>query len=129
MPKKALLEEGCPFTKLIHVLSRPWTLLILHALHTNGATRFGALRRLVGGISPRLLTDRLRLLERNDLVFRRYEASVPPKVTYGYTQRMEEFGKFLEDINKLAIRWDRQDSKERPLRRSHDLQPTGRSRN
>ena len=113
MPKKAILEENCPFTRLIHVVSRPWTLQILYSLHSNGPTRFGALRRLVAGISSRLLTDRLRLLERNGLVFRRYEASVPPKVTYGYTRRMEEFGKILEAVNTLAIRWDRQDSRNR----------------
>ena len=82
---------------------------ILSALHSNGPSRFGALRRAVPGISARVLTDRLRLLEANRLILRHYEPSVPPKVTYSFTRRYAALGKLLSDMNKLAIRWRRED--------------------
>ena len=50
----------CAIHGLLEVLARPWTMHILWTLSTNGPTRFGVLRRQVGGISSRVLTERLR---------------------------------------------------------------------
>jgi DNA-binding HxlR family transcriptional regulator len=47
----------------LEVLERPWTTYILWILCSQGAQRFGQLRRAVGGISAKVLTERLRLLE------------------------------------------------------------------
>jgi DNA-binding HxlR family transcriptional regulator len=117
MPKKTT-GQSCPFIDLIDMLSRPWTIYILTALNNNGPSRFGALRRAVPGISARVLTDRLRLLEANRLILRHYEPSVPPKVTYSFTQRYAALGKLLSNMNELAVRWRREDLKRQPSRRS-----------
>jgi DNA-binding HxlR family transcriptional regulator len=55
---------------------------ILWVLDTNGALRFGELRRKVEGISPKVLTERLRMLEAIKIVQRDYEPTIPPQVTY-----------------------------------------------
>jgi len=55
--------EDCPMQKLLSILAGPWTFYILHVLRTEGPTRFGALRRRISGISSKVLTERLRLLE------------------------------------------------------------------
>jgi DNA-binding HxlR family transcriptional regulator len=61
-----------------------WSLLVLYALE-GGTLRFAELRRTVDGISQKMLTQTLRILERDGLVSRRIDASVPPKVEYSLT--------------------------------------------
>ncbi len=90
---------------LLEVLTRPWTMHILWALSTNGATRFGALRRQIEGISSRVLTERLRLLERKGFIYRDYEPTIPPAVTYGITDRMKDIEKVLHQLEALARKW------------------------
>ncbi len=99
----------CPIHELIEVLARPWTMHILYALSTQGPQRFGVLRRGVEGISSRLLAERLRLLERRGFVFRHYEPTIPPAVTYGITKRMRDIEKVLAELEHLARKWRQED--------------------
>ena len=102
--------HACPFGELLEILARPWTMHILWALSTNGPTRFGALRRQVAGISSRVLTERLRVLEQKGFVFRDYEPTIPPSVTYGITKRMKDISKVMGDLNELARKWQQEDA-------------------
>lgn len=68
--------------------------------------RFSILRRQVPGISPRVLTERLRMLEAAGFVFRHYEQTIPPCVTYGITDRMKDIEKVLVQMEALARKWD-----------------------
>jgi len=83
---------------------------ILWMLSTNGPTRFGALRRQIGGISSRVLTERLRTLEQKGFVYRDYEPTIPPSVTYGITNRMKDIRKVLDQMNDLGKKWQVEDS-------------------
>jgi len=99
----------CPMAGLLEVLTRPWTMHILWALSTNGPTRFGALRRQIDGISSRVLTERLRLLEQKEFIYRDYEPTIPPSVTYGITKRMKDIQKVLGELDQLARKWQQED--------------------
>jgi len=99
----------CPMGGLLEVLTRPWTMHILWALSTNGPTRFGVLRRQVDGISSRVLTERLRLLEQKGFIYRDYEPTIPPSVTYGITKRMKDIQKVLGELDQLARKWQQED--------------------
>lgn len=90
---------------LLRVLSGPWTLHILWILTSEGPVRFGALRQKVEGISAKVLTERLRLLETEGFILRQYEASIPPKVTYALSDKMCELNPILCDLNRLAAAW------------------------
>jgi len=79
---------------------------ILWSLSTNGPMRFGALRKNVTGISARVLTERLRTLEDAGFVFRHYEQTIPPAVTYGITDRMKDIQKVLAQLEALARKWN-----------------------
>ena len=94
---------------LLEVLTRPWTIHILWALSTNGPSRFGVLRRQIEGISSRVLTERLRLLEQKGFVYRDYEPTIPPSVTYGITKRMRDIDKVLGELDQLARKWQQED--------------------
>jgi DNA-binding HxlR family transcriptional regulator len=105
MGRPAQPPKPCAIHSLLEVLARPWTMYILWTLSQGGPTRFGALRRQVEGISPRVLTERLRELEQKGFVYRHYGPSIPPAVTYGITKRMNNIGKVLEQLEGLARRW------------------------
>jgi DNA-binding HxlR family transcriptional regulator len=100
----------CPMAGLLEVLARPWTMHILWVLSTNGATRFGVLRRQIEGISSRVLTERLRLLEQKGFIYRDYEPTIPPSVTYGITKRMKDIQKVLSELDHLARSWQEEDA-------------------
>jgi DNA-binding HxlR family transcriptional regulator len=90
---------------LLELLTRPWTLHILWSLSTQGPMRFGVLRKNVDGISARVLTERLRTLEDKGFIFRHYEPTIPPAVTYGITERMKDIQKVLAQLEGLARKW------------------------
>jgi DNA-binding HxlR family transcriptional regulator len=98
-------HTACPVSILMNMLAGPWTMYILWILATAGPTRFGALRRQVEGISTKMLTERLRMLEQEGIVYRHYRATVPPQVTYGMTERGGELVAVLAQLNDLAQRW------------------------
>src|SRR5229473_3891680 len=109
MRQAAKKPDSCPFGELLEILARPWTMHVLWVLSTNGPTRFGALRRQVEGISSRVLTERLRSLEQKGFIYRKYEPTIPPAVTYGITKRMQDIGSVLDELNRLAQSWQRED--------------------
>jgi len=94
-----------PLAKLLGILSSPWTLLLLHRLHIEGPKRFGELRRRLGAISTKTLTERLRMLEAEGWVSRHYEPTVPPQVTYSITERVLELDGVLKELDRIAERW------------------------
>ncbi|MFE4862164.1 winged helix-turn-helix transcriptional regulator [Streptomyces sp. NPDC056670] len=66
-------------------IANKWAFLIIEALGA-GTLRFGALRNEIEGISHKMLTQNLRMLERNGLVERRVHPTVPPRVEYTLTE-------------------------------------------
>jgi DNA-binding HxlR family transcriptional regulator len=103
--RSAQTPSPCAIGGMLELLTRPWTLHILWALSHNGPMRFGVLRRQVEGISARVLTERLRTLENAGFVFRHYEQTIPPAVTYGITERMKDIEKVLAQLEGLSRKW------------------------
>lgn len=68
----------------LELVSGKWTILVVFALHAK-RSRPGELRRAIDGISPRMLVQTLRKLERHGLVERVVHPVVPPKVEYALT--------------------------------------------
>jgi DNA-binding HxlR family transcriptional regulator len=100
-----MTPSPCAIGGLLELLTRPWTLHILWSLSTNGPMRFGVLRKNVARISSRVLTERLRTLEDKGFVFRHYQPTIPPAVTYGITDRMQDIEKVLAQLEGLARKW------------------------
>jgi DNA-binding HxlR family transcriptional regulator len=103
--RTAKIPSPCAIGGLLELLTRPWTLHVLWVLSHNGPMRFGVLRRQIEGISARVLTERLRTLEGAGFVFRHYEQTIPPAVTYGITDRMKDIEKVLAQLEGLARKW------------------------
>ncbi len=96
---------------ILRQLMGPWTTYILWVLRNKGPLRFGALKKEVPGISAKMLTERLRTLERGGLIYRHYETTVPPKVTYGLASRGLELQPVLDSFAALGREWQREDKK------------------
>lgn len=96
---------SCSIEDLLNRLSGTWTIYILWFLHKDGALRFGELRRKIGEISTKVLTERLRMLESMGIIDRHYAPKIPPQVTYSLTDRGKELTKALTPLYKLAHRW------------------------
>src|SRR5437667_2215090 len=94
-----------PLAKLLGILACPWTLLLLHRLHIEGPKRFGELKRRLGGISTKTLTDRLRMLEAEGWLTRHYEPTIPPQVTYTITKKVLELHGVMTELDRIAERW------------------------
>lgn len=105
MRRSTKSPSPCAIGGLLELLTRPWTMHILWHLSTNGPMRFGVLKKNVDGISSRVLTERLRTLEGKGIVFRHYEPTIPPAVTYGITERMKDIEKVLTQLEGLARKW------------------------
>lgn len=79
-----LLAETCPSREVLRHLTNRWGMLTLIALRTE-TLRFSALRRRIGGISERMLTQTLQDLEGDGFVNRVALDIVPPHVEYSLT--------------------------------------------
>jgi DNA-binding HxlR family transcriptional regulator len=115
MTKTEPKEGGatCPMDFILRMLMGPWTTYIIYNLRTSGPQRFGELKRRVGSISAKMLTERLRTLEGAGLVSRDYEATIPPKVTYTLTRRGHELDGVMEKLAEIAVRWEAEDKARR----------------
>jgi DNA-binding HxlR family transcriptional regulator len=92
-----VLDPNCPSRRTLALLADKWTLLVILAL-MNGSKRNGELKRLLGDISQKMLTQTLRELEAHGLVERISYHEVPPRVEY----RLTELGLSLsEPINAI----------------------------
>lgn len=76
--------KSCPTRVLLDRIADKWTVLLLTTLK-GGPMRFNALKRRVEGVSQKMLSQTLRQLERDGLVSRSVEATVPISVTYAIT--------------------------------------------
>ncbi|MFG3037929.1 winged helix-turn-helix transcriptional regulator [Streptomyces sp. NPDC048330] len=100
-PPKSLLADVdggmCPARLVLeHVTSR-WGVLILIALHER-SYRFSELRRHVGRVSEKMLTQTLQTLERDGFVRRDAKPVIPPRVDYSLTPLGEEAARRVREL-------------------------------
>jgi len=93
-------EYYCPVKLTTDVIGGKWKPLILFYLE-SGTKRFGELRKLIPGMTKKMLTQHLRDLERDEVIRRKVYAVVPPKVEYSLTRH----GDSLKPILKLMSAW------------------------
>ncbi|MEU5041243.1 winged helix-turn-helix transcriptional regulator [Streptomyces griseorubiginosus] len=76
--------KGCPTNQLLDRLSDKWVSLVVAAL-SGGPMRYSDLSRKIAGVSPKMLTQTLRTLERDGILTRTITPSVPVRVDYALT--------------------------------------------
>lgn len=94
---------------LLRLIMGQWTCYILWVLCSQGPQRFGALKRSIPGLSSKVLTERLRLLEEARIIYRDHLPSIPPQVTYGLSERGKELVTAMDELFTIAKRWCEED--------------------
>jgi DNA-binding HxlR family transcriptional regulator len=117
-------EQACPIAPVVDIVFSRWTTPILWVLHEYGRHRFVELERRITTITPKVLTERLRQLERDGLVVRTYHAEVPPRVEY----EISELGRSLSPLFASLSTWSVNLTKVEQARRTYDAREQMRTR-
>ena len=92
---------ACPSRQVLDRISDKWVTLVLVAL-AGGPRRYSDLSRVIAGVSQKMLTQTLRILERDGLVSRTMTAAVPVRVDYELTPLGESLMPALHAIKSWA---------------------------
>lgn len=90
----------CPVELTLDVVGGKWKVLLLWNMR-DGIKRYGELKKLVPGITHKMLTQQLRELEDDGIISRKVYEIVPPRVEYSLTER----GKQLRPILDMMGQW------------------------
>lgn len=93
-------DDRCASRGVLDRLADKWSTLVTGAL-TEGPRRFGQLSRKIPGVSPKMLTQTLRNLERDGMLTRTQHETVPPQVDYELTA----LGRSLETLHQHVRAW------------------------
>jgi DNA-binding HxlR family transcriptional regulator len=93
--------SACQISPVVDLLFSRWTTPILWTLNQHGRQRFVELERAIATITPKVLTQRLRQLERDGLVVRTCHREVPPRVEYEIT----DLGRSLAPLFQSLSVW------------------------
>lgn len=98
--KMELFDTSCAGHQMLEQLANKWMVLIIYAL-TQGKKRYSELRQQIVGVSPKMLIQNLRNLERCGLIEREVYPTVPPRVDYSLTP----LGKSLAEPLAVLGEW------------------------
>jgi DNA-binding HxlR family transcriptional regulator len=92
--------QKCPAETTLDVIGGRWKVLIVWQLF-RGEMRFSELSRALDGITQKMLTQQLRELEKDGIVYRQVYAQIPPKVEYSLTP----LGESLRPVVDAMCEW------------------------
>jgi DNA-binding HxlR family transcriptional regulator len=87
--------------RAMQLIGDVWTLKIIYTLMT-GTRRFGEILEVMGNVSPKTLSNRLKMLEEIQFVQRQAFAEIPPRVEYRLTERGFALANIMEAINQFG---------------------------
>lgn len=96
-----VLDPDCPSRVVFQRIGDKWASLVIQVL-AEGPVRFSELRKMVHVVTPKVLTQTLRSLERDGLITRKVYAQVPPRVDYTLTDLGESLLAPLSQLREWA---------------------------
>jgi DNA-binding HxlR family transcriptional regulator len=111
-----VFDTNCAGHQVLERIANKWTILIVYAL-TQSKKRYSELKQQIAGVSPKMLIQNLRNLERCGIVARCVYPTVPPRVEYSLTPLGESLVeplailgewayKHIQDVKNSADRYD-----------------------
>ena len=97
-------DGNCAVAATAEIIGTKWTSLILHDL-SEGPRRFMELEHACPGISPRTLSERLDMLERQGVALRRSYPESPPRVEYELTDKGEALLPIIDAMREFGHSW------------------------
>ena len=102
------MDEKCTVYKTIDFISKKWSLLILLEIYKSpkGIKRYSEIKNNLLNITPKVLSERLKQLEKEGLIAKHVDASsFPVKSDYELTKIGVDFISIIKDIKNWALRW------------------------
>jgi DNA-binding HxlR family transcriptional regulator len=91
----------CPIARTLDIIGERWTILILRDLFRDCPRKFQDLKHSLAGASATTLSARLKKLEDNEIVARRFYTDHPPRAEYLLTDK----GRSLGPLMKMLLEW------------------------
>jgi DNA-binding HxlR family transcriptional regulator len=88
----------CPVARALDIIGDSWTILILRDLFLDGPRKFQDFQASLSGISPNTLSTRLKKLEANGIIGRRFYEQHPPRAEYVLTDRGRELRPVMQAL-------------------------------
>jgi DNA-binding HxlR family transcriptional regulator len=97
-----LYDSDCPSRQVLDRIGDTWSVLVVASL-AGGALRYSDLAARIGGISPKMLTQTLRALERDGMLSRTVFPEVPPHVEYELTGLGQSLLTLVDGLQAWAV--------------------------
>lgn len=91
----------CPIRGIIEVVSKKWSICIVSLLDKEQPVRYNEIKSRLAEISPKALSDTLKVLDKEGLIERNVYPETPPRVEYSLTNE----GKELKIALMPLVRW------------------------
>jgi DNA-binding HxlR family transcriptional regulator len=102
------MNDNCTVYKTMDYISKKWTLIILLEIYKGNFSkkRYSEIKRKMPDITPKVLSLRLKELEKEGLITKHIDAtSFPVKSEYALTKGGLDFIGIIKDIKSWALRW------------------------
>ncbi len=102
------MQEGCTVNQTVRYISKKWMLLIILELYKGEhyTRRFSELRLSLDGITPKVLSERLKELEDEGIITRKVDATTfPVRSEYTLTESGLDLVGVIRDIKRWALKW------------------------
>ncbi|MBF7688141.1 winged helix-turn-helix transcriptional regulator [Acinetobacter rathckeae] len=96
--KGYVLSSQCPSRQILEHLTSKWSVLILRCLSQHHVLRFSQLKHHIDGVSEKMLSQTLRMLEQDDFITRKVYAEIPPKVEYRLTELGQQAAEKIDHL-------------------------------
>ncbi len=93
--------DKCAIKYTLRVVSGKWKTMLLYQMFINKIRRYGELKKSLPGVTHKMLSQQLKELENDGLIFRKEYTQIPPKVEYSLTNK----GETLIPILKMMTDW------------------------
>lgn len=94
----------CPVEEALRIVGKKWIVLIVKNL-VNGPMRFCALESALHDITPLMLSNRLKDLEKHNIVKRKVYTEAPIRVEYELTGKGHDLEKVIDGISEWGAKW------------------------
>ncbi|MGO5074942.1 winged helix-turn-helix transcriptional regulator [Clostridium sporogenes] len=96
----------CPkFENAFELLGKKWTGLIIRTL-LSGRKRFSDISEAIPNMSARILTERFKELEEDEIIIRTVYPETPVRIEYELTEKGSDLQAVMDEVQKWAEKWN-----------------------
>jgi DNA-binding HxlR family transcriptional regulator len=97
-------QKNCPVARALDIIGERWTILLLRDLFLQGPRKFQDFQESLAGVAPNTLSARLKTMEEQGLIARRFYSDHPPRVEYHLTEKGRSLGPVLKALRDWGQR-------------------------